>query len=98
MAQMTWRMSDELLARVKAAAASGDRSLNEFVTLVLSAATDPSTAGSQVDVVRERLRRAGVRVVDYEPAHRVGTPAEVAAAGVRLSSGTSVADLVSEGR
>ena len=98
MAQMTWRMSDELLSQVKAAAAGSDRSLNEFVTLILSAATDPSTAGSEADMVRERLRRAGVTVVDYEPSHPVGTPAEVAAAGERLASGVSVADLVSEGR
>jgi Arc-like DNA binding domain len=39
MAQVTWRTPDELLERVRHAASSSGRSVNEWITRVLDAAT-----------------------------------------------------------
>ncbi|HEX4357668.1 MAG TPA: type II toxin-antitoxin system VapC family toxin [Pseudonocardia sp.] len=60
MAQVTWRASDELIDRVRAVAGSSGYSMNEFVTRVLDAATDPDLAGGEAARIRERLERAGL--------------------------------------
>ena len=60
MAQVSWRADDELVERVRQVASRSGRSLNEYLTVVLSAATDPELAGSEVDGVRERLALAGL--------------------------------------
>jgi hypothetical protein len=59
-AQVTWRATDELVERVRRAAKARQSSLNEYVTAVLDAATDPGTAGSEAEALRERLDRAGL--------------------------------------
>ena len=60
MAQVSWRADDELVERVRQVASWSGRSLNEYLTVVLSAATDPELAGSEADAVRERLALAGL--------------------------------------
>jgi len=98
MAQLTVRASDDLVARVRLAAASAGRSMNEYVTVVLDAATDANFAGSDAERVRERLARAGLLA---HPAPRDEPPpseAAVRAAGERAASGRSLAELVHEGR
>ena len=98
MAQVSWRASDEIVERAKRAARRADRSLNEYLTLVVSAATDPSTAGSEVEQIRERLERAGL--LEATSGRKVYRPEAdaVAAAGVRAARGTPVDELVSSGR
>ena len=99
MAQMSWRADDRLMQRVKRAAAASDRSLNEFVTLVLDAATDPASAGSEAEAVRERLRHAGLLAAATPAAAAVRPPkAAVAAAARRAVRGTPLAELVVDGR
>ena len=98
MVQMSWRADDELVERVRRAARRSDRSLNEYVTLVLAAATDPATAGSEVETIRERLALAGL--IDAAPPRPVRRPSKtaVAAAGRRAAGGTPLDELVSSGR
>jgi uncharacterized protein (DUF1778 family) len=98
MTQITWRASEELADRVKRAAAQQGRSVNEFLTRVLDAATNPDLADDERQRTRERLARAGLlletRPLDREPPD----PEELARAGRAAAQGTSLSDLVSEGR
>ncbi|TML64170.1 MAG: transcriptional regulator [Actinobacteria bacterium] len=97
MSQMTWRASQELLERVRRAAERRGRSMNDYVTAVLDAATDPNLGGTEVERARERLERAGLLAAGGRPRQR--PPAgEVAAARERAAGGTSVARLVAEDR
>jgi hypothetical protein len=97
MAQMTWRPSDELLERVRAQAAQNGRSLNEWVTTVLDAVTDPTSAGDVAQQVRERLARAGVLESTFDARKRPGK-AELARARAAAGRGTPLAQLVRDGR
>lgn len=97
MAQMTWRASEELLRRVRRTAQRQGRSMNDYVTAVLDAATDPSLSGSEVERVRERLAAAGLLVEAGEPRRRP-TRAAVATARRAAGRGTPLTDLVSDGR
>jgi hypothetical protein len=98
MAQMTWRASEELLERVRQQAKAHGRSLNEWVTQILSAVTDPSTAGTEADQIRERLRAAGIlENVEPRPPRPVNAK-QLAAARRAAGRGTALSDLVTEGR
>ncbi len=98
MAQMTWRTSDELLERVRRQASQRGRSLNDWVTTVLSAATDPALSGDEAQQVRERLTAAGLLEPVEPVAHRRPAEADVARARAAAGQGTPVSDLVAEGR
>jgi len=98
MAQVTWRTPDELLDRVRHAAATSGHSVNEWITRVLDAATDPELSGSEAVRVRERLSRAGLLA---EPSSRqVMRPSAEALADARqaAATGTLLSELVIEGR
>lgn len=94
---MTWRTSDELLARVRRQAELHGRSLNDWVTTVLAAASDPSFAGSEAEQVRERLAQAGLLAAAGAPRKRPSAR-RVADARAAAGRGTPLSDLVSEGR
>jgi len=98
MAQVSWRADDQLVNRVKLAAAGTGRSLNEFVTLVLDAATDPSRSGTESERVRDRLRNAGLLTDAIPVGSRRPSRTAVAAASRRAARGVALSDLVSEGR
>jgi len=95
MGQITVRTSDELVDRVKAAAADSARSMNEFVEFVLRAVTDPDLATDEADRVRARLRLAGLLAAEghvttgARPDH-----AAVAGARRRAARGTPLSDVV----
>ena len=97
MAQVTWRTPDELLERVRHAATSSGRSVNEWITRVLDAATDPELSGSDADRVRERLARAGLLA---EPSGRVSRPSAEALEDAKQAAGqgTPLSDLISDAR
>jgi uncharacterized protein (DUF1778 family) len=97
MAQMTWRAPEELMDRVRAAAQREGRSMNEYVTWVLAAATDPELAGEEITRVRERLARAGLLAPTGTPR---GRPDEAAVARARAAAGRgkSLSEFVREGR
>ena len=98
MAQLTIRASDDLIERVRASAADAGRSMNDYVTSILDAVTDPDLADSPSERLRERLRRAGLLVT---PARLPGsrTPADaVAEAGARATTGRTLSDHISDQR
>jgi hypothetical protein len=97
MAQMTWRAADELLARVRRAAEQRGSSVNEFVTRVLDAATDPELTDDESLRVRERLAAAGLLAPVGPPRPRPADD-DLANARRRAGQGHQLADLVREGR
>jgi plasmid stability protein len=98
MAQMTWRTSDDLLERVRRQAREHGRSLNDWVTVVLSAASDPSLAGDEAQRVRERLAAAGLLDPVTPTAGRRPDAADLARARSAAGQGTALSQMVSEGR
>ncbi len=97
MAQMSWRSSDELAARVRRAAQSAGRSMNDYVTAVLDAVTDPDMSGDAAAALRERLANAGLLAV-AGPARVRPNRSASARAGAAAASGTPVSTLVEQGR
>lgn len=95
---MTWRTSDELLERVRRQAQGRGRSLNDWVTAVLSAATDPLHAGDEAQRVRERLSAAGLFDPPDTGEQRRPGDAELARARSAAGRGTPLGTLVDEGR
>lgn len=100
---MTWRADAELLQRVRLQAQEHGRSLNDWVTTVLAAASDSTFAGSDADRVRERLARAGLleaRNGATTGARSVRRPdgKALAAAKAAAGRGTPLSELVVEGR
>lgn len=100
MTQVTWRAPDELVERVRRLAAEQGRSMNDLLTAVMAAATDPALAGNEAERVRERLAAAGLLV----PAPRQPVPRrrpgreEFARARRAAGKGTSLAELVERER
>ncbi len=98
MQQVTWRADKELVARVKMRAQEQQVSMNEFLTRIAQAATDPSTSSSAVEEIRTRLKLAGLlsdfRAPDVEPPDKE----EVAAARKRAGQGTPLSELVRANR
>jgi hypothetical protein len=98
MAQVTWRSSEGLIARVRLQAAHYGLSMNEYVTRVLETATNPDYSADPASQVRERLRLAGLLADVPEFEGSPPDPDAVAAARKRAGEGTSLSDLVIEGR
>ncbi len=71
--------------------------MNDYLTHVLDAATNPDLAGSEASRLRERLERAGLLVPEQEPRDRPSKDA-VDQARQAAGSGTALADLVAEER
>jgi len=97
MEQMTWRAPADLLERVRLAARRQHRSMNDYVTAVLDAATNPRLAGSEAERLRERLDQAGLLAEPGER-HRRPPREETAGARSRAGAGTALSQLVSEDR
>jgi hypothetical protein len=93
MAQVTWRVPDELAERVREAARTLGLSVNEYLTRLARAAVDPELAGDGVARTRERLARAGLLVAPGPPRRRPVADA-VAAARAEAGGGTPLSDLV----
>jgi hypothetical protein len=98
MGQVTWRVPDELLEQVRRQAQQHGRSLNDWVTTVMVAASDPAHAGDQVAQVRERLARAGLLEPAYGPPPRRPDGRRVKAARARAGAGQPLSELVAEQR
>jgi hypothetical protein len=97
MGQVTWRAPADLIERVRRAAAHQRRSMNDYVTAVLDAATNPRLAGSEADRLRERLDQAGLLASPGTPRRRPSREDTERARG-RAGNGTALADLVSRDR
>ena len=98
-AQLTIRADEELINRVKHASTALGRSMNDYVTSVLDAATNPTLAGTLAESIRDRLTRAGLStpssVVRPRP---VIDPKRLAAARQQAGKGTPLAKIVSDSR
>jgi hypothetical protein len=97
MEQMTWRAPADLVERVRRAARRQHRSMNDYVTAVLDAATNPRLAGSDAERLRERLDQAGLLAEPGEPRRRPPRE-EAAGARSRAGAGTALSQLVSDDR
>ena len=97
MAQMSWRSTEELADRVRRAARANGRSMNDYVTAVLDAATDPDLAGTEVEALRARLARARL-LVPAGPRRARPAHGDVVRAQAAASGGTPLSSLVEEGR
>ena len=95
---MTLRTSKELMSRVRAAAERHGRSLNEYVSLVLDAATNPDLSGSEAERLRERFAAAGILEVASEASPRRPPPELLKAARRAAAKGTPLPEIVSTGR
>ncbi len=97
MAQVTWRAPEALVERVRHVARDAGWSVNEYLTRLVEAATDPAYAASDADRLRERLARAGLLAEPGQPRRRPD-PAALARAGTAAGSGTPLSDLTSGDR
>lgn len=95
---MTWRATEELLGRVRLQAEQQGRSLNEWVTTVLAAASDPSYASTDAERVRERLARAGLLEAASTTGRRRPDRKRLAAARAAASGGAPLSELVTDTR
>lgn len=94
---MTWRAEEELMRRVKCSAERRGVSLNEYVTRVMRAVTDPDLEDDEARVVRAKLAQAGL--LDSSGTSRSRPSREAVEKARRAASGgTSMEDLVAEGR
>ena len=71
--------------------------MNEYVTAVLDAATNPDLTGDEAASLRERLAQAGLLAPPGAPRTRP-VEADLARARVAASGGTPVSALVEQGR
>lgn len=101
MGQITVRADDALLERVRAAARAAGRSMNDYVSVVLAAATDPELSGSEVERVQERLARADLLIPreawSSRPRARPSDEA-IRRAGEEAARGAPVSDLLLDDR
>jgi hypothetical protein len=97
MEQMTWRAPADLIERVRRAARRQHRSMNDYVTAVLDAATNPRLASDETERLRERLDLAGLLAEPGER-HRRPSREKTANARRRAGQGTALSQLVSEDR
>lgn len=93
MTQITWRAPDELVERVRQVASRKGYSLNEYLSRLARAATDPSLEGDAVERLRERLAQAGL-LVETEQRHTRPDRDAVAHARKRAGVGTPLSDLI----
>jgi len=98
MAQLTIRIDDDLAKHVKEHAAAHGRSVNAWVTAVLSAAVDPELEGSEPERTRSRLARAGLIAPAQRGAARRPDQNRLVQARKAAGKGTPLSRLVSGGR
>ena len=98
MQQITWRADDDLVARVKVNAQNQRVSMNEYLTRIAQAATDPSLSSNAIEEIRSRLRLAGL-LSEFDARDEVRPDEDaVLAARQRAGQGTPLSELVRTSR
>ena len=97
MRQLTLRVDDALVGRLKQVAAERNESVNSYAEAVLSAAVDPELAGDEVERLRERLARAGVLMTSDRDVRRP-PERELAKARKTAGRGKSLSHYLTEGK
>jgi plasmid stability protein len=77
--QLTLRIPDDLHRRLKAEAAERGTSVNLYAQAVLAASIDPETATTEIERMRERMRRAGLLAESIDPPEEVAGDKELSA-------------------
>jgi|SRR4029453_11160284 hypothetical protein len=98
MPQLTLRLPDDLVDRLRAAARARRQSVNGLATAVLGAAVDPAYAGDEAQALRERLERAGLLMISARSRRPRPSGATVAKARAAAGRGRPLSRLVVEGR
>lgn len=98
MSQMTWRAPEELIRDVERVAAQRGPSVDEFVTQLVLAATDPQHAADLDDRIRERRARSGLLAPSAPGPAPAVDPDAVAAARREAGQGTALSQVLGEGR
>lgn len=94
MAQITWRAPDSLVERVQLLARAEGISMNEFLSRVLTLATDSDENDPLAVRLRDRLRAAGMLADGVPPGVRPSAEA-VTRARSAAGRGTPVSEVVS---
>ncbi|MBS9533320.1 hypothetical protein KIH27_06915 [Mycobacterium sp. M1] len=97
MTQVTWRAPDELVEQVRRVASQHGCSLNEYLSRLARAATDPGLEGDDVDRLRQRLALAGL-LADAGPRRVRPDRAAVADARKLAGGGTPLSSLITRDR
>lgn len=97
MTQVTWRAPEELVAAMREAAKRQGRSLNDFITQLARAATEPTWPEDDAERLRERLARAGLLVAAGPPRERPHAD-RVARARAAAGRGKPLSELVNDER
>jgi hypothetical protein len=103
MTQVSWRAEDALVDRVRKAAAEHKRSMNDYMTMVLEAATNPDLVQDEYTRIREKLARVDLVVPEMDirmgGGPRERPPAEEVERARRAAGrGKPLSDYISEGR
>lgn len=98
MARLTIRADDDLVERVRQAAAEKGLSVNAYVSHVLDMATNPEYATSSFERVSERLRAADLLAERSAQGETPLRPESVAAARKAAGRGTMLSEIVAADR
>jgi predicted transcriptional regulator len=98
MRQLTLRVPDELVERLKGAASDREDSVNGYAVKVLSAAVDPDLASDEITGLKERLAQAGLLLTPERiPSKRLSARA-LRGARAAAGRGRPLSDFVIEDR
>jgi|SRR5215207_792445 len=98
MRQVTLRLPDQLVTRLKQVSGERGDSVNAYAAAVLAAAVDPELEGDEVARVRARLARAGLLATAPHSAGPRPDDAAVSRARRAAGKGRPLSELVREGR
>jgi hypothetical protein len=98
MAQLKIRTADELVRRVREAAATRGTSMNAFVEQILDTATNPDLVENDSERIRERLRAAGILQQDNRVAPAPPSEQRLDDACAAAGHGTPLSELVTADR
>lgn len=94
MGQVSWRVDDELLDRVRHFAKANDMSVNSYISRVLSLATSEDEDSSDAVRMRQRLRAAGMLAAGQRSDARRVDDDELAQLRRLAGRGTPASDIV----